>query len=278
MTGRSLVMAVVLGAVLCAPALAEECGPGFVRLAQGCVRRPEWRRSIAPREHALRSAPAAPPPQVAADLPAKAASPALKPFRAYLNAAAIPPAGVGAYGIFAAHGKPTAPERARFTMACNAFLAYLAPQPGPGETVPFADQLLTIWPLDAPTAPEALAGQCDFLLDHYDLSAADDALHDATRQGGRFEGDGPFLIGWSPADTRGVPDKLVMVVDMSGYTTQDRFDYGFRFWKQNIIDHPELFRRGWNIEGVRQSIRDFADHYGTDILRAAHLSGGSEAR
>ena len=272
MMGRVIVLTVALIGWLCSPAAAETCGPGFVLLGGRCVEI----AAPARHHHALRRAW---PPQAptAADATAKYAGPALKPFRTYLAAAAIPPAGVGAYGLFAAHGKPTAPERARFTMACNAFLAYLAPQPGPGESVPLADQLLTIWPLDAPTAPEALADKCDFLLDHYDLSAADDALADAARQGGQFKGDGPFLIGWSPADTRGKPDKLVMVVDMSGYNTQERFDYGFRFWKQNIIDHPELFRRGWDIEGVRQSIRDFADHYGTDILRAAHLIDGSSA-
>jgi hypothetical protein len=163
-------------------------------------------------------------PQVAVRPPIASAPPAesapakrLVPVRAYLRSADIPAtsAAFAAYGIMAFRARPTSVTRERLKMACASFIAYLARQAEVPTSVPSSDQMLTIWPLDAPYAEEAEKDNCDFLVDHYELYAADSAISDASKQGALFGSDGPFLIGWSPSNTRGVPDKLVLVVDMS---------------------------------------------------------------
>jgi hypothetical protein len=196
----------------------------------------------------------------------------LVPVRAYLRSADIPPAEFGAYGIMAFRAKPTSVTRERLKMACASFIAYLPRQIDVPRSVPRNDQMLTIWPLDSPDADQARKDDCDFLVDHYELYAADSAISDASKQGAQFGNDGPFLIGWSPSYTRGVPDKLVLVVDMSSYSSQDSFNQALRFWKEKIVEDPALWRFGFSLEKFRLSVRDFADHYGETILAAAHLS------
>jgi hypothetical protein len=198
----------------------------------------------------------------------------LVPVRAYLRSLDIPArsASFAAYGIMAFRAKPTSVTRERLKMACASFVAYLAREADLPALVPLIDRMLTIWPLDSPDADEARKDNCDFLVDHYELYAADSAISDAEKQGAQFGNDGPFLIGWSPSNTRGVPDKLVLVVDMSSYGSQDSFNQALRFWKEKIVEDPALWRSGFSLEKFRLSVRDFVDHYGETILAAAHLS------
>jgi len=193
----------------------------------------------------------------------------LVPVRAYLKSSEIPPAGIGAYGIVAFRAKPTSASRSRLLMACAAFVASIPPQKSVPGSVRVSDEMLTIWPLDDPASPGAARDDCNFAIDHYDLYAGDSAIADAERQGAKFGEGGPFLIGWSPANSRGAPDKLVLVVDMSPYDSQDSFNQAFQFWKQKIVEDPTLWRRGFSIEALRLAVRDFADHYGDTILTAA---------
>jgi hypothetical protein len=200
----------------------------------------------------------------------------LVPVREYLPSVEIPFVSTrfGAYGIMAFRAKPTSVTRERLKMACASFTAYLARQADVPRSVLLIDRMLTIWPLDEPNADEAKKDNCDFLVDHYELYAADSAISDAEKQGAQFGSDGPFLIGWSPSNTRGVPDKLVLVVDMSSYSSQDSFNQALRFWKEKIVEDPALWRSGFSLEKFRLSVRDFVDHYGETILAAAHLSKG----
>jgi hypothetical protein len=193
----------------------------------------------------------------------------LVPVRAYLKGAEIPPPSIGAYGIVAFRARPTSASRSRLLMTCAAFVTAIPPQKSVPGSVHVGDEMLTIWPLDEPSSPNAARDDCNFAIDHYDLYAADSAIADAARQGAEFGAEGPFLIGWSPSNSRGVPDKLVLVVDMSLYDSQDSFDQAFQFWKEKIVEDPSLWRSGFSIETVRLAVRDFADHYGDTILKAA---------
>jgi len=193
----------------------------------------------------------------------------LVPVRAYLSSSEIPPPSIGAYGIVAFRAKPTSASRARLLMACAAFVASIPPQKSVPGSVSVSDEMLTIWPLDDPSAPKAEQDDCDFAIDHYDLFAADSAVADAQKQGAKLGEDGPFLIGWSPSNSRGAPDKLVLVVDMSHYDSQDSFNHAFLFWKQRIVEDPSLWRNGFSVDDIRFAVRDFADHYGDAILKAA---------
>jgi hypothetical protein len=137
-----------------------------------------------------------------------------------------------------------------------------------------SDRMITIWPLDDPDARQAKADDCDFILNHYDLNASESAINDARIQHATFDGEGPYLVGWSPSNSRGVPDKLVLVVDMSADNSQAMIDHKFLFWKNKIIENPSLWRSGWSLDGVRIAIKEFADQYGNDMLTAIKLVGG----
>jgi len=216
----------------------------------------------------------APPPQTAARplVPTASRAPQLVPVREFLRGADIPPVGFGAYGIMALRAKPTPGDRARLKMACASFVSTLARAADVPKSVPLSDQMVTVWPLDAPDAAQARNDNCDFLLEHYELFAADSAIADAERQRAKVSGRGPFLIGWSPSNTRGVPDKVVLVVDMSSFESQDSFNQALLFWKQKVVEDPALWRSGFSLGRFRLSVRDFVDHYGQAILAAAHLS------
>ncbi len=223
-----------------------------------------------------------PAPPVTAVVPAPAAqavpappavavgrSPALFPVRAFLPGASIPPPGLGAYGMVALKAKPTPSTAARLQMLCQAFLASLPPQSSLPASVPLSAQMVTFWPTEAGPDPAS----CPELLSRYDLWAGLSAIHDATAQGNDLSGRGPFLIGWSPSESRLRPDAVVLVIDMSRFEEQASFDDAFLFWQHKVVEDPALWRSGFSAERLRLSMRDFVDHYGSDILKAVHLGG-----
>jgi hypothetical protein len=192
----------------------------------------------------------------------------LVPVRAYLKSSEIPPKSIGAYGVVAFRARPTSASRSRLLMVCAAYVASIPTQKSVPGSVSISDQMLTIWPLDEPSSPEAAKDDCNFAIDHYDLYGGESAIADAG-ENIKPDADGPFLIGWSPSNTRGVKDKVVLVIDMSPFDSQDSFDQTFQFWKQKIVEDPSLWRNGFSIEAVRLAVRDFADNYGDTILKAA---------
>jgi hypothetical protein len=260
--------------------MAAPCPPGQVLSSGKCIP-VRHHLSRAPRpETESPSIPDAAPPPAPPPTPADSHPPPvglqnrLVPVRAFLKGSDIPPPNIGAYGVFAFRAKPTSVTRERLKRACASFVTHLARQRDIPNSVPVSDQMLTVWPLEAPDAAEAKKDDCDFMLDHYDLYGADSAIADAKAQGAKFGENGPFLIGWSPSNTRGVAGKLVLVVDMSHQESQDSFDQSFRFWKDKIVENPELWRHGFSLESFRLSLRDFVDHYGETILSAAKLTSG----
>jgi hypothetical protein len=163
--------------------------------------------------------------------------------REYLKATDIPPSGAGAYGIVAFTSKPTAATRAKLLMVCRSFVAHFPSSAGTPTTRPLSDLMITVWLLDDPKAGKAAADDCDYAVDHYDLLVGLSAIAEAGRQRVNLKGDGPFLIGWSPSNTQGAPDALVLVVDMSADVDQERIDRGFAFWEDKIIGDSPLWVR-----------------------------------
>jgi hypothetical protein len=156
-------------------------------------------------------------------------------------------------------------------MVCNAFVAFFPRKET--STAPLKDQMITVWPLDNPDAKQAKKDDCDFAVDHYDLNASQAAISDARLQQASFDGEGPYLVGWSPSNARGAPDKLVLVIDMSADNSQALIDQKFLFWKKQIVEDPSRWRNGFSIENVRAAIRIFADQYGQAMLDAIKLVG-----
>lgn len=195
----------------------------------------------------------------------------LHPVRQYLREKDIPPFGVAAYGIVALKSKPTAANRNKLTMVCESFLAHFdkaefAPHPR-------SDQMVTVWPLNHPESPMAKSDDCNWILGDYALGAASTAMAFATKQRMTFEGEGPFLLGWSPASSRFEPDELVLMVDMSASNDQASIDHNFDFWKDEIVRDPATWRHGFSLERIRQKIKDFVDLYGADFVENIKMVG-----
>jgi hypothetical protein len=191
----------------------------------------------------------------------------LVPARVYLRAADIPPPSIAAYGIVAFRSKSTPANREHLLRTCIAYSASLPRQNTLPNNIPLSVQMLTIWPLNEPNANEALTDDCNFVVDHYDLVGGISAILDAQRQGASFDGVGPFLIGWSPSNARGVSDKVVLVIDLSSLESQDSLDVAFLFWQNKIVQDPTLWVSGFSVERIRLAIRDFVDHYGSDVIK-----------
>jgi hypothetical protein len=162
---------------------------------------------------------------------------------------------------------------ARLTRACNAFLAHLPPQEDLPVSVPLSAQMLTIWPLKVNGEIDAKRQSCSTMLTEYDLQGGLDAIRDAISQDHQLQGRGPFLIGWSPSNTRGMRDAIVLVVDMSDFDSQESFDDAFLFWQRKVVEDPELWRSGFSLERVRLAARDFVDRYGKSIESAIKVWG-----
>ncbi|MDO9711989.1 hypothetical protein [Paracraurococcus lichenis] len=195
----------------------------------------------------------------------------LVPARMFLRSDQIPPPRVAAYGVVALRARPTPATEARLRAACTAFLASLPERQSLPSSVPEKDLMLTIWPIF--TAGDAANTDfgCDYLLANYDLHAGLSAIQDAELQGASLTGRGPYLIGWSPSNTRGVRDAVVLVVDTSSFESQQSFDEAFLFWQRKIVEDPQLWRSGFSLERVRLAIRDFVDKYGQGILDSIKL-------
>jgi hypothetical protein len=198
----------------------------------------------------------------------------LLPVRAYRSVSEIPPSLVGAYGLVAFQTKATPSNRAKLLMVCRAFVATFPLDSQVPLSVPLRDRMMTIWPVEDSQNEALSRDDCEFVVDHYDLVAAEMAMKDARLQNGKFDGEGPYLIGWSPTDSRGKKDKLVLIVDLSAANDQTSVDRRFLFWKQKIVEDPSLWRSGFSLERVRVAIKDFADRYGQDMLDAVQLVKG----
>lgn len=235
--------------------------------------------AASPPSQAYALPPPAPPPPESAPPPssrssagstqmASASAPssgALVPLRVYLKSADIPPKQVAAYGVVALRARPTSATLDRLMKVCESYKAHLPPQSSRPDLPP-QSQMLTVWPLDNPDAPKAKEDDCGYVLDHYDVSGGVAAIADARRQGARLNGEGPFLIGWSPSASRGRMGQLVLTVDMSGFQTQQRIDSAFDYWQDEVIEKPALWRHGFSIESFRDSLQEFVNTSGPGIM------------
>lgn len=197
-----------------------------------------------------------------------ASGPSLKPVRALIEPAEMPPREVAAYGIVAFSSRPLSAQVNRYQFVCEAFKATLIPQDELPQGTPLAEQMITYWPIRNKRTPEALRSDCAHLVANYDLKTGLDAINDADKQKEQLaKRAGPFLIAWSPSASRNKPDVLVLVMDLSDFDSSQSFLEIFKEWRQKITDKPELWRRGFDVEGIRRQMRDTLDRYGENLLR-----------
>jgi hypothetical protein len=198
-------------------------------------------------------------------------SSALTPVREYLSEEQIPPDGAGAYGMVVFQYKATSANAEKLKMVCNSYIKSFPKNAT--SRVPLGDRMITVWPVDNPDAEQVKTDDCVFVTDHYDLNASEAAINDAKKQNATFSGEGPYLVGWSPSNTRGIPDKLVLVIDMSDDNDQATIDHQFLFWKNQIVENPSLWRHGFSLEGFRLALQGFANRYGDKMLETIKLVG-----
>jgi len=190
------------------------------------------------------------------------------PSRAFLPPHDIPPEDYAAYGIVAFSQEATSSTTRRHISVCEAFVATL---PAASLTqVPPKQQMVTVWPVDSEPIPAALAGSkpdCKVAVERYHLPTALTALKEArTQNRTAFSGEGPYLLAWSPASTKGKKDALVLIANLSDAKTGAEFLNRFRAWRDEIEQKPELWRRGWSEPDLITLARKWADKWGTMIL------------
>jgi hypothetical protein len=107
----------------------------------------------------------------------------------------------------------------------------------------------------------------------YDLKTGLDAIHDADPKNNNLaERRGPFLIAWSPSESRYRGDSLVLIMDLSSIDEQESFMEVFKSWRHKITDDPAIWKKGFDVESVRRTVKEIVDHYGESILKVVKPS------
>jgi hypothetical protein len=193
----------------------------------------------------------------------------LQTVRALIEPSELPPRGVAAYGIVAFSSLALSTDIERYKFVCEAFKATLIPQESlPAET-PLSVQMITFWPIRNKHTAGSIRADCSHLIENYDLETGLNAIRDADKQAEKLtERRGPFLVAWSPAESRYQSDSLVLVMDLSRLDGQANFLEIFQTWRQKIVDNPALWKGGFvDIESFRRTVRDTLDRYGEGILK-----------
>ena len=181
-----------------------------------------------------------------------------------------PPADFAAYGIVVFKSRATPFDIDRYKLICEAYLSAI---PHHSELdIPLSDQMVTVWPVDTRSHADAInraarSGVCDLAVANYGLVTSLDALADAQLAGASFSGTGPYLLAWSPAKTKGSGEALVLQADLSHVSTIAQAKSVFEKWVVDIEENPQLWQKGWNVELVRISIRNWLDQFGGDVLK-----------
>jgi hypothetical protein len=193
----------------------------------------------------------------------------LRAVRALIEPGDMPPREVAGYGIVAFTTRPLPHDVERYKAVCEAYKATLMAQSELPADTPLSEQMITYWPIAKKDTPEAQRGDCAHLVANYALRLGLEAIDDADKQKeGLANSRGPFLIAWAPSASRFVPDAVVLLVDLSSFDGQRTFAEVFQKWRQQITDNPELWKRGgFNVEAIRQIIRDTFDRYGDGLMR-----------
>ena len=132
---------------------------------------------------------------------------------------------------------------------------------------------MTVWPIESDaeaTGINHMPGSddiCKNAVQHYGLPAAQTAIIDARKSHAELSGKGPFLLAWSPANSKGQPNSTVLVLDLSDVTTPEQAEASFSYWSTTVQANPELWDKGWNTGQLKTVIRLWADKYGPQILK-----------
>lgn len=188
--------------------------------------------------------------------------------RAFAGPNDLPPNIFKAYGIIVF---PDRPDQDRGTIFCRAYVSSLLSRNKLNlRGIPDNQQMITVWPIDEPSVVANLHEQpniCQTAVAHYDLFQSLQALEeikDVERRtighaGSLREKRGPFLLAWSPGDTKGDSNAIVLVSDLSSVNSFEQAQLEFRRWREDIQLEPQFWNSGWDIEMLRITIQRWAD-------------------
>jgi hypothetical protein len=118
---------------------------------------------------------------------------------------------------------------------------------------------------------------CALAVEHYDLATALTALKEArTQEGYDFSGEGPYLLAWAPASTKGKKDAIVLISNLSNARTSGEFQSRFQAWRDEIEKKPELWRHGWDEPNLVSRVRALVDRLGPLIFIVGHAKDKGE--
>ncbi|MHA7826209.1 MAG: peptidoglycan-binding domain-containing protein [Roseovarius sp.] len=196
------------------------------------------------------------------------------PTRTFAGPGQFPPTGFRGYGFVAFPARAAEFDFKRHTMICQAYMNSLPTISAVRQSR--EDQFVTVWPLT--DGDEAVAlnrkvrrsvvpAACERAINGYDANRAREVIRMVRQnEDAAFEGRGPFLFGWIPADGFGEVGKLILLLDLSRVTTYEQALTQLQSWQQRVETNPELLRDGFSIENLRRLIRDWSDQHGQAFL------------
>ena len=195
----------------------------------------------------------------------------LRASRSFVGPHILPPDDLAAYGIVAFPYLATSRTWERHKMICDAYVATLPRSQD--LSLPNSQQMITVWPLRTEQIAAKLtatpgADACREAVDNYDLATSIRALKDAQRAGQELGfRRGPFLLAWAPSASKGEPDVLVLVADLSEKAEYEDVLEIFGQWRSRIEQNPDLWIAGWSAEGLKLAVREWADTVGPAVLK-----------
>lgn len=198
--------------------------------------------------------------------------------RTFAGPTEFPPSGFSGYGILVFEVSPERdPER--FQMFCLAYLDTLVDSERLTELgISPSEQMVTVMPVVSKFQAEQIASlpreaACEQAATVYDRVQAQDAIAKAraaeelTDGLSHLDGRGPFLLAWVPGSEFGNQNTLVLAADLSNTSTPEQALSDMRTWVRDIQEDPQLWRQGWNIEGVRLIAQRWLDRRGVSLLK-----------
>jgi hypothetical protein len=196
-------------------------------------------------------------------------APAVRASRTFVSPGQYPPEQFAAYGIVAFPARSNPASRGRYLTVCREYWAALSASSE--IDIPLDQQMVTVWPVRTPETADYLSAanreeSCEKAVADYHLPTAQKALLDAEIADGEPRtGRGPYLLAWAPPSEKGMQGALVLSIDLSSANAPEHFSDSFQRWRHQIEMKPELWQRGWSVDGVRDAIRDWVDHVGLKI-------------
>ncbi|RUM99169.1 peptidoglycan-binding protein [Pseudaminobacter arsenicus] len=192
--------------------------------------------------------------------------------RIFAGPTQFPPRNFSAYGIVAFPSRASSGDRLdRYLMLCHAYVDGLPHADSPNLTTPYADQMVTVWPVEQDKLADQINKMkreelCQQAVAHYGLIAAKQSIKVAQRQNFQMNGEGPYLIAWAPPQQIGDPNAHILVADLSDVTTEKQAEQIMQDWVTDIERNPELWRNGWDEQKIRRLIQLWVDKTGTKLL------------